>query len=108
MTKSKVKIRPTAEQNRRSFCLVALLIVLTAILIVLVIENILFGAIYGIFYFLFLVFMMLPRDRVPKDLERVRRDADRRAHFPAGGYGKGLLHLEDGGPTRRDRKDEDY
>ncbi|MFW9831040.1 MAG: hypothetical protein ACFFD8_04635 [Candidatus Thorarchaeota archaeon] len=108
MKESRIRIRPTAEQNKRSFCYVTLFVVLSAILILLIIENILLAAIFGTFYFLFIVYLMVPRDRVPKDLERIRRDLNRRTHFPAGAYGKGLLHLEDGGPTKKDRKDEQY
>ncbi|MFX1564804.1 MAG: hypothetical protein ACFFCH_02315 [Promethearchaeota archaeon] len=52
--------------------------------------------------------MALPRDQVPKDLERIRRDLDRRTYFMAGSHGKGLIHFENGGSTPAKKTDEDY
>ena len=54
---------------------------------------------------LILLWALIPRGRLPKDLKRTQLDINRRVHFPAGVYGKGLIHFENGGPlpSRRNR-----
>jgi hypothetical protein len=52
--------------------------------------------------------MLLPRDQPPKELERLKRDTNRRAYVPPFGGGSGVLFLEDGGPTKPEKSDENY
>ena len=103
-TKPKLTIR----QKQRTSCVLILLLVFTLIFIYLLFTYVIYALIWGVFCILFVIFMALPRDRVPKDLERTRRDIDRRTYFSAGSHGKGLIHFENGGPTRPEKIDEDY
>ena len=102
------KPKLTTRQKQRATCVLILLLVFTLIFIYLLLTYVIYALIWGVFCIIFLVFMALPRDQVPKDLERTKRDIDRRTHFPAGGYGKGLIHFENGGPTHPEKTDEDY
>jgi hypothetical protein len=63
--------------------------------------NLFFAAFYGVLLGLFLLLFLIPSEKYPKDLERRKLDADRRAHFIGGhgGGGKGLIHFEGSGPT---------
>lgn len=88
----------------------SLIIVLVSIFFFLLISNLFYAAFYGALLGLFLLLFLIPADKRPKDLERRKRDADRRAHFigGAGGGGKGLIHFEGSGPTpHRPELDED-
>lgn len=71
-----------------------------------VFASILVGV--GLLIFLFMIFMMVSREPIPKDLERLKRDTERRAHVPGLGGGHGVLFLENGGPTPYQKEDEDY
>jgi len=106
----KGKKRPSLsqEQKRQTTCALVVVLILTLIFAFLLITFPPFAAIFAVFYAVVLVFMLLPRDRVPKSLQRIRRDIDRRAHFPAGGYGKGVISFEDGEPTKPQKDEEDY
>lgn len=105
----KTKPKLTTRQKQRATCVVMLLGIFTLIFIYLLFSlNVIYALIWGFFCILFVVFMALPRDRVTKDLERTRRDIDRRTYFSTGAYGKGLIHFENGGPTRPEKTDEDY
>lgn len=96
------------EQRRRETCLLVLFLFLTLIFTGLLITVPFFAVLFGLFAGLFFIFLILPQDRVPPDLNRIRRDINRRAHFPAGGYGKGVVSFEDGGPTPYQKEDKDY
>ncbi|MFX1319651.1 MAG: hypothetical protein ACFE9D_12320 [Promethearchaeota archaeon] len=102
------KPRLSEEQKRQQSCALIVVLILTLIFAFFLITAPPFAAIFVVFYAMVIVFMLLPRDRVPRSLKRIRRDIDRRAHFPAGGYGKGVISFEDGGPTKPPRDEEDY
>jgi hypothetical protein len=106
--KGKKKPSLSEEQKRQTTCALVVVLILTLIFAGLLITSPFLAAIFVVFYALVIVFMLLPRDRVPKSLKRIRRDVDRRAHFPAGGYGKGVISFEDGGPTKPQKDEEDY
>jgi len=95
------KPKLTQNQKRRRYCVASLLIALVSIFFFLLITNLFFAAFYGALLGLFLLLFLIPPDKRPKDLERRKRDADRRAHFIGGhgGGGKGLIHFEGSGPT---------
>ncbi len=104
------KSRSTRSQKGRQFAFISLLLVLVSIFIFLLTISISLAGFYGVFLVLFIIIMLLPSDRSSKDLERIKRDIDRRTHFVSGygGGGKGLIHFEDGGPTPYDpRTDEE-
>ncbi len=98
--------RLTTNQKRRETCILILLLLFSLFFLYLLLLNPLFALLWGFFCILFVVFMALPRDRVPKDLERIRRDIDRRTHFRS--FGTGLLHFENGGPTKPKPHEDDY
>ncbi|MFX1341174.1 MAG: hypothetical protein ACFFAL_00625, partial [Promethearchaeota archaeon] len=66
----------------------SLIIVLVSIFFFLLITNIFYAGVYGALLGLILLLFLLPADKRTKDLERRKRDADRRAHF-IGGHGGG-------------------
>jgi uncharacterized membrane protein YfcA len=79
----------------------SLIIVLVSIFFFLLIINLFYASVYGALLGLILLLFLLPADKRTKDLERRKRNADRRAHFIGGpgGGGKGLIHFEGDGPT---------
>lgn len=74
---------------------------LVSIFFFLLITNLFYAAVYGALLGLILLLFLIPADKRSKDLERRKRNADRRAQFIGdhGGGGKGLIHFEGSGPT---------
>jgi len=104
------KPRFKLSQRGRQFAFVSLLIALISIFIFLLTISISLAGFYGVFVVLFIFILFLPPDKPPKELERTRRDIDRRALFIGGygGGGKGLISFEGDGPTpHRPEIDED-
>ena len=100
-TTKSLKPKLTQRQKHRRYIVASLFIVLFSIFGFLLITNLFFAAFYGALLGLFLLLFLIPSDKRPKSLERIKRDADRRAHFIGGhgGAGKGLIHFEGDGPT---------
>lgn len=104
------KSRFTKSQIWRRLAIIALLMALVSIFFLLLTISISLAGFYGVLLVLFSIIMLLPSDKPSKDLERIKRDVDRRTHFVGGygGGGKGLIHFEDGRPTPYDpRTDEE-
>lgn len=102
--------RFTQSQIWRRFAIISLLIALVSVFIFLLTISISLAAFYGVLLVLFIIIMLLPSDKPSKDLERIKRDIDRRTHFVSGygGGGKGLIHFEGEGPAPYDpRTDEE-
>ena len=90
----------TQRQKRRRYYVASFLLVLFSIFFFLLIIHLFYAAFYGALLGLFLLLFLIPADKRPKELERRKRDADRRAYFIGGyGGGKGLIHFEGDGPT---------
>jgi hypothetical protein len=102
------KPKRTEDQKRRELCILVLILFIAFFFVYLLFLMPVFGLLFGLFASLFLFFMALPRDRVPKDLERIRRDIDRRTYFQTGSSGRGIIPFENGGPTKPKRDNEDY
>jgi uncharacterized membrane protein YfcA len=100
-TTTSQKPKLTQKQKRRRYYVASLIIALVSVFFFLLITNLFYAAFYGALLGLFLILFLIPADKRPKDLERRKRDADRRAHFIGGhgGGGKGLIHFEGSGPT---------
>ena len=62
----------------------------------------------GVLLGLPVVYLAMSREPLHKDVERLKRDTDRRAHVPAFGGGHGVLFFEDGGPTKPNPQEEEY
>jgi hypothetical protein len=96
------------EERRRESCILILILICTLFFAYLLVLNPVYAGLFGLFFALFLTFMLLPRDQPPKELERLKRDTNRRAYVPPFGGGSGVLFLEDGGPTKPEKSDENY
>ncbi len=110
MSTAKNQRKPTvnAAQKRRNACIVIVSLIFIGYLSYLLLLNPVFAGLFGLFFALLLIVMAFPRDRPPKDLERLKRDTNRRAHIPPFGAGGGVLFLENGGPTKPPKPDEDH
>jgi membrane protein implicated in regulation of membrane protease activity len=58
----------------------------------------------GVVFALYVFYIWLSRRQVSREVRDRELDLERRMHLPAGMLGKGPLHLEDGGPARRQEK----
>ncbi|MFX1576233.1 MAG: hypothetical protein ACFFCF_03565 [Promethearchaeota archaeon] len=107
-TKNSEGAKVSATQKRRESCILFLILIFTPIFAILLIINPVFAIPLGGLFAILTALLLIPRDRPPKELERLRRDTARRAHIPPFGATSGILFLEDGGPTKPKKHDEDY